>query len=143
MTTTTARSALPYLYYEDVAGAIDWLGTSFGLRERFRIAAPNGYVFHAEVELDGAVVMLGALGPANAGPPPERVRSGVYMFVADVDEHHATAREAGVDIVSAPEDQPFGDRIYLARDSEGHEWYFAQHVRDIDVDELKRMFGEA
>ncbi len=140
-TTTTGSGVLPYLYYQDVAQAIDWLQTTFGLHERFRISAPNGYVFHAELALGASVIMLGALGSANAGPPPERVRSGVYAFVPDVDAHHAHARAAGAEIVSEPEDQPFGDRIYLARDLEGHEWYFAQHLFDRSIAQLQQMFG--
>jgi uncharacterized glyoxalase superfamily protein PhnB len=141
--TTTSSGILAYLYYEDVAAAIEWLTKVFGLRERFRINAPNGYTFHAELELGGSVVMLGALGPVNAGPPPERVRSGVYAFVQDVDRHHETARDAGAQIVSEPEDQPFGDRIYLTRDLEGHEWYFAQHVRDVSIVDIQRLLGGA
>ena len=27
----------PYLYYKDVAGALDWLARAFGLRERMRM----------------------------------------------------------------------------------------------------------
>lgn len=52
--TTTTRGALPYLYFENVAGAIDWLTKVFGASERFRIAGPNGVVFHAELELEGS-----------------------------------------------------------------------------------------
>lgn len=135
-TTSRHASAVPYLYFEDVGGAIEWITRAFGFAERLRLQLPNGFVAHAELELGGAVVMLGGLGPKNAGPPPERVRSGVYIFVDDVDAHHDTARAAGAEILEEPEDQPFGDRIYLARDPEGHEWYFAQHLRDVNVDEL-------
>lgn len=85
--------------------------------------------------------MLGALGPANSDAPTDKVRSGVYAFVSDVDRHHLVAKEAGAQILSEPATQPFGDRIYLTRDLEGHEWYFAQHVRDVSVDEMRRMFA--
>ena len=135
-TTSRHESAVPYLYFADVGGAVDWLAISFGFTERVKLQLPNGYVAHAEMDLGGAVVMLGGLGPKNAGPPPDRVRSGVYVFVDDVDAHCEVARAAGAEILQEPEDQPFGDRIYLARDPEGHEWYFAQHLRDVNVDDL-------
>ncbi len=140
-TTSRHRAAVPFLYYGDVAAAIDWLVRAFGFRERFRLAAPGGFVVHAELEREGALVMLGNVGPRNAGPPPDRVRSGVYVFVDEVDEHWRAARAAGAEIVDEPSDQPYGDRIYLARDPEGHEWYFAQHLRDVAVDELARRLA--
>ena len=140
-TTSRHRSAVPYLYFEDVAGGIDWLSAAFGFSVLSRLNLPNGLVAHAELDLNGAVVMLGGVGRKNAGPRPDHVRSGVYIFVDDVDSHFAAARAAGAEIVDQPEDQPFGDRIYLARDPEGHEWYFAQHLRDVNVDELAAIMA--
>ena len=137
-TTTRHDSAVPYLYYDDVSAAIAWLNKAFGFSERLRLELPNGFVAQAELALGHAVVMLGGIGPKNAGPPPDRVRSGVYLFVDDVDAHFERARAAGVEILEEPESQAFGDRTYLARDPEGHEWYFAQHLRDVDVDDLVR-----
>ena len=52
--------------------------------------------------------------------------------------HCASVRSAGVQIVSEPVELPFGDRMYLAVDHEGHEWYFAQHVRDVSLAEQGR-----
>ena len=135
-TTSRHDAAVPFVYFDDVGVAIDWLSKAFGFTERLRLQLPNGFVAHAELALNDAVVMLGGIGAKNAGPPPDRVRSGVYIFVDDVDQHCETARSAGAEILEEPEDQPFGDRIYLARDPEGHEWYFAQHLSDVDVDEL-------
>lgn len=139
--TTRHDAAIPFLYYVDVAKALEWLGRAFGFRERFRLAAPSGFVLHAELELGRAVIAVGNVGPRNAGPPPDRVRSGVYVFVDDVDRHFEDSRRAGVEILEPPEEQPFGDRVYLARDLEGHEWYFAQHLRDVAVDQLTQMLG--
>ena len=31
----------PYLYYKDVAGALDWLARAFGLKERMRMPGPG------------------------------------------------------------------------------------------------------
>ena len=138
VSTSRHHAAVPFVFYSDVAAAIDWLDRVFGFAERFRLQAPGGFVVHAELALGDAIVMLGGLGPRNAGPPPDRVRSGVYVFVDDVDGHCARARAAGAIIVSEPADQPYGDRFYLAADYEGHEWYFAQHLRDVAIEELTR-----
>jgi PhnB protein len=96
-------------------------------------------VLHAELALGRAVVMVGGLGPRNAGPPPDRVRSGVYVFVDDVEAHYSAARAAGATILLEPADQPYGDRYYLATDHEGHEWYVAQHLRDVVIEDLQRQ----
>lgn len=130
----------PYLFYENVAGAIEWLTTAFGLRERYRLTAPNGAIAHAELELGGGVVMLGNVGARNSARP-STVRSSVYVYVADVEAHCQRARSAGAAIVEPPADRPFGDRLYLAQDPEGHEWYFAQRVREVSVEEIARALG--
>jgi uncharacterized glyoxalase superfamily protein PhnB len=127
----------PYLFYENVAAALDWLRSAFGFSERFRLTAPSGAVAHAELELGGGVVMIGNVGVRNAARP-STVRSSVYVFVPDVDAHCQRARAAGATIVEGPADQPFGDRLYLAKDPEGHEWYFAQRLRELSVDEIAR-----
>ncbi len=31
----------------------------------------------------------------------------------------------------------WGDRIYSALDPEGHQWMFAQHIKDIEPDNMK------
>ena len=128
---------LSYLYYEDPGNAISWLTKSFGASERFRLLMPNGDVAHAEVTVEGGVVMIGNVGNRNR-ERPSSVRSSIYAFVQDVDEHHKRAIAAGVEILEPPKDQPYGDRIYLARDCEGHEWYFAQHVRDVSIEDLAK-----
>ncbi len=138
MKMTTHLKLLPFLFYEDPAGAIAWLSNAFGFTERFRLSMPNGLVAHAELELGDGVVMIANVGRRNLDRP-KTVRSSVYVFVDDVDAHHQRARAAGAEIVEEPADQPFGDRIYLAKDLEGHEWYFAQHVRDVSVEELTRL----
>ncbi len=109
---------------------------AFGFEEPFRLDAPNGLIAHAEIKLDEAVVMLGNVGRRNAARP-ETVRSSVYAFVDDVAVHHAHALSRGVEVVQPPTDQPFGDRMYLALDLEGHEWYFAQHMYDISIDDIR------
>jgi PhnB protein len=140
MAEPTRTGVAPFLYFADVAAALGWLKDAFGCTERFRLATPTGIVLHAEIEIGGAPMMVGNFGPRNAAPPGS-VRSGVYVYVDDVEAHCARARSAGAEILEPPADQPYGDRIYLARDLEGHEWYFAQHMRDVSIEDLKRRMG--
>jgi uncharacterized glyoxalase superfamily protein PhnB len=128
------------LSYEDVGAAADWLCRAFGFRQRGeRVSMPNGTVTHVELELDGAMVMLGWPGPAYRGPARHAERceveramhdnpfvvDGVLVHVDDVDAHHAAARDGGATILREPTDESPG-RLYVAGDLEGHRWMFLQ-----------------
>jgi uncharacterized glyoxalase superfamily protein PhnB len=52
------QRVFPMLAYEDAAAAIDWLVQAFGVRELGRMAAEDGRIGHAELELNGGVVYL-------------------------------------------------------------------------------------
>ncbi len=121
----------PYLLYEDVGAAIDWLSTAFGFRERTRIPGPGGKVAHAEMEWADGLIMMGC--PSADCRNPNRLgqlTQHLYVYVDGVDDHFERAKKAGAKIVEAPADQFYGDRRYAAEDPEGHSWYFAEHVRD-------------
>jgi PhnB protein len=128
----------PYLYYEDVAGALAWLSRAFGFRERMRLPGPDEKVAHAEMQLADGVIMMGHPGPDYRNPKRlGAVTQNIYVYVEDVDAHFRRAKEAGATIREEPKDQFYGDRRYGAEDPEGHYWYFAQHVRDVTPEELK------
>jgi uncharacterized glyoxalase superfamily protein PhnB len=136
---------VPMLSYEDAGAAIDWLSRAFGFSEQHRYEEPDGTVSHAELELEGGLIMLATPTPEYQSPKRHRetcesakrwsenpyVIDGVLVSVRDVDRHFEQARGAGATILREPEDQPFGDRLYTAEDLEGHRWMFSQHVRDV------------
>ena len=130
---------VPMIAYEDAAAAIDWLSDAFGFSERReqRYVDENGTVTHAELERDGAVVMLATPNAEYRGPKRHReeceqarrwqdnpwVVDGLFVFEA----HHARAVAAGATVI-----RPVGDsaeeglRVYTAEDPEGHRWMFGQ-----------------
>jgi PhnB protein len=127
----------PYILYEDVASALEWLAKAFGFRERMRIPGPDGKVNHAEMELADGVFMMGCPGPEYQNPKRiGHVTQEMYVYVDDVDEHFDRAKGAGATILEEPEDQFYGDRRYRAVDPEGHQWCFAQHVRDVAPEDM-------
>ena len=128
----------PYVYYEDVAAALDWLAKAFGFQERMRLPGPEGTVTHAEMGLADGVIMLGHPGPDYQSPKRSgHMSQNVYVYVDDVDKHFEQAKGAGATILAEPEDQFYGDRRYSVEDPEGHHWYFATHVRDVPPEEMK------
>ena len=122
----------PYLLYEDVDGAVDWLTRVFGFSERMRLKGPDGRANHAEIQMGDGVVMMGNPGADYQNP---KRRGGatqlLYVYVEDVDRHFEAAKAAGATILREPADQFYGDRTYGAEDPEGHHWSFAQRVREV------------
>jgi uncharacterized glyoxalase superfamily protein PhnB len=130
------------LAYADAAAAIDWLAAAFGFREREgeRYTDESGVVGHAELELDGASIMLATpnadyQGPKRHAETCEAARrwldnpwviDGVFVEVDDLASHHAQAVAAGARILREPEEPGIGFRIYTAEDPEGHRWMFGQ-----------------
>ena len=128
----------PYLLYEDVDGALDWLTRAFGFRERMRIPGADGKSSHAEMEYEDGIVMMGCPGPQYQNPKRVgQVTQNLYVYVDDVDKHFEKAKKEGATILEEPKDQFYGDRRYGAVDPEGHHWYFAQHVRDVALEDMK------
>jgi uncharacterized glyoxalase superfamily protein PhnB len=119
------QTVTPYLLYEDAGAAVEWLAKAFGFREAERIEH-EGVVAHAELDVgDGSRIFLGGPGGDYRNPKAVGRTSLVYVYVEDVDAHHARAKDAGAEIVEEPHDEPYGDRRYAAEDPEGHVWYFA------------------
>jgi len=58
----------PYLYFEDVVSALDWLARTFGFRERLRMPGADGRITHAEMELADGVIMMGHPGRTTGTP---------------------------------------------------------------------------
>ena len=128
----------PYLLYENVSGAIDWLTSAFGFVERTRVPGPDGKTVHAEMRVTDSVIMIGCPGPEYQNPKRlGHVTQNLYVYVDDVDAHFERARKAGAQILEEPKDQSYGDRRYGVVDPEGHCWYFAQHVREVTPQDMR------
>jgi uncharacterized glyoxalase superfamily protein PhnB len=58
-----AGRILPYLYYQNVVTALDWLTAAFGFTEHYRYGDP---VSGAQLHLGGAWIMLSVVRPGRA-----------------------------------------------------------------------------
>jgi uncharacterized glyoxalase superfamily protein PhnB len=114
----------PFLSYLDVSAAIECLTRAFGFRVEHAASGSGGTLEHGVLDLyDGRVMVRLTTDPQ----PPSG--SLTYVYVDDVDAHFGIARSAGMaEILSEPTDQPWGDRVYDARDVGGHQWAFAQRL---------------
>ena len=133
---------VPFIGYENAAGAIEWLARAFGFEEQGdQRHEEAGRITHAELRLDGATIYLstpaGYASPRTVRGESEAARraydnpwviDGHFVEVGDVDTHYERARAAGATILREPEDPGIGFRIYTAEDPEGHRWMFGQRI---------------
>jgi uncharacterized glyoxalase superfamily protein PhnB len=124
-------SITPYLLYEDVAGALQWLAKAFGFRKYgAQVSQPDGKINHAAMKLGDDLIMMGYPGPQYKNPKRlGQVTQNLYVNVDDVDKHFERAKNAGATILEEPENTFYGHRRCGVADPEGHHWYFAQEIR--------------
>jgi len=115
---------IPELAYPNVSEAAKWLCRAFGFRERLLIANHRAQLSVGE---SGAIVVMEA-------PPDTAVDSlhKVMVRIDNVRKHHANAQAHGAIILRPPEDYPFGERQYTAKDFAGHVWTFTETIADVD-----------
>jgi uncharacterized glyoxalase superfamily protein PhnB len=113
----------PLLRYRDPEAAMDWLERALGFTRHAVHRGEDGGVAHAELALDGAVVMLG-----GEGPMAKPAGSGsLYAVVDDPDALFARATGAGADIAMGLTDQDYGSREFAVSDPEGNLWSFGTY----------------
>jgi PhnB protein len=96
-TTPKPPRIIPYLFYRDVAAALEFLTRAFGFKEEMRHETPSGGV-HTEASFQGQPVMMGQSGhsqglstPAEAGA----ATMGVFIYLDDVDGHYRRPERPG------------------------------------------------
>ena len=122
-------TVIPAYRYRDAKAAIDWLCTVLGFERKAVYDGPDGTVGHAELTLNGGMIMLGSVKddehakrfktPAELGGM-ETCSS--YIVVPDADAVHARAVAAGAEIIRPLQDTPYGSREFAVHDPERHSW---------------------
>ncbi len=135
------HSITPYLIVRGGAEAIDFYKKAFGATELFRMAAPDGKVGHAEMQIGNSRIMLadeypdmGYNGPQTIGGSPV----ALMIYLEDVDAVFNRAVEAGAIVKEALQDKFYGDRIGTVIDPFGHRWHLATHKEDVSMEEMER-----
>ena len=106
------------LRVSDVPAAVDFYTNKLGFRLGFRWGDPPSM---AGVNLGNVQMFLQQGAPNPNG-------CSVYFVVGNADELYNFQRANGVDIVSTPEDRPYGLRDYRIRDLHGYELGFGHHL---------------
>ena len=137
--------AMPYLYIDGAAAAIDFYKDILGATERMRMGGPDGRVGHAELQIGDSVIMLAdewedgnARSPKAYGGSPV----SIMVYVEDVDTLFKRALDAGAKEHQALEDKFYGDRSGGFEDPWGHVWHVATHVEDVSPEEMGRRAAQ-
>jgi len=138
------HSITPYLIIDGAAAAIDWYAKVFEAREHMRLAAPEGKIGHAEIDIGTSRIMLAdeaaehmARAPASFGGSP----IGLHLYIADVDAVLARAVAGGGTVRTPVEDKFYGDRMGVLVDPFGHVWFVSTHIEDVSEAEIARRLA--
>jgi PhnB protein len=137
---------VPYLCVDAAAAAIEYYSTVFGATERLRMAAPEGKIGHAELQIGDSMIMLsdefpemGARSAKSVGGTPVTIS----VYVENVDEVFRRALDGGATALRAVENQFYGDRSGQFEDPFGHRWSVATHVEDVSPEEMAQRAAAA
>lgn len=130
----TSSTLIPCLRYRDAHAMIDWLCDSFGFVRHAVHDDEHGGVAHAQLTLEGGMIMLGSVRddaygqrivqPTDIG---NRQTQSIYVVVADCKTHYEQARAAGAHILDPYEEKDYGGAGYSCSDPEGHLWDFGSY----------------
>jgi len=122
-------TVIPALRYRNAPAAIDWLCHVFGFERHAVYEGETGTIGHAELTLNGGMIMLGSAKDDEYGrnfKSPDHLDGietrSAYIVVADADATHARAVAAGGTIIRPLQDTPYGSREFVVKDPEGHSW---------------------
>jgi uncharacterized glyoxalase superfamily protein PhnB len=110
-----------------------------GFTTEYLMTMPDGSVAHAEVARGAGVRIM--FGPARDMPVGSAGMSLYIYLDGSVDAYHAHVTAAGITAEGAPEDQPWGDRLFHLQHPDGYHFTFAQHVKDVSPEELSQAMA--
>lgn len=125
------QTIFPCFRYQDAPVAIDWLKNTFGFEEQLVIPGEGGLIDHAQLILDGHIIMLGSERDDSVDMRSAKSLGGCssssYIVVEEIDAHYARTQAAGAKIIRELTDTEYGSREYGVEDPEGHLWFFGTY----------------
>jgi len=127
--THTRSTVMPTLRYRDAHAAIEWLCNVIGFAKHAVYPGPDNSVGHAELTLNGGMIMLGSFkqdeygkgfkSPGDLGGVETR---SAYVVVKDAVEVWHRAQAAGAQVVRPLQATDYGSHEFTIKDPEGHSW---------------------
>jgi PhnB protein len=130
-----------YITIKGCSEAIEFYKKAFGATERGRLLMPNGLIGHAEIVIEGSLLMMadenlewGNKGPQTIGGNP----MSFGLYVKDADKAFQKAIDAGATMVMPIEDMFYGDRVGHVMDPFGYKWMITTHKEDMSFEEMQK-----
>jgi uncharacterized glyoxalase superfamily protein PhnB len=129
----TRQSIYPAFRYNDAVAAIAWLKSALGFEENVVYPDDAGGIAHAQLSLNGNLIMLGSVKDDGFSQSPQTLggtTGGIYVAFdtpAEVDALHARAKAAGAQIIREVNDTDYGSHEFGVRDPEGYLWGFGTY----------------
>lgn len=127
----TRSTIVPVLMYRNAPQAIDWLCDVFGFSRHAVYPAADGSIMHAELTLDGGMIMLSSIKDQASEfgklvTHPDSIggleTQSSYLIVPDADVVYRRALAAGATMVIEIRDEDYGGRGFNCKDLEGRLW---------------------
>ena len=120
-----------YIMVSDIQKQMDFMESIFGAEVKEAMCGEDGIIHHGEVRIHDCVIMLGRSqsGFSNVGMN--------YIFVFDCDAVYEKALKLGATSLMEPGDRFYGFREGGFRDPEGHQWWIAQVVKEMSIEEME------
>ncbi len=138
-----SHSVNAYISVADADSAINWYQENLGAELRSRLAMPDGGVMHAEIDVEGSLIMLSdASEEWGTTVPGELSDYTLCVYVDNVDAVFQKCIASGAQEEQAVEDQFWGDRSGKFRDPFGVRWMIMTHLEDVSAEEMERRFAQ-
>jgi PhnB protein len=141
-----APSIQPTLSVADVATAVRFY-RALGFDTLFEVPGGDDGLAYAILRHGATYLHVAPLEVPDASDPewveatkrgPRGLGVQLYAMVDDVEGHFVRAQQAGLEVLSGPKDEFWGDRVFTGRDPFGYVWSFAEHVRDVSPEEMQQ-----
>ena len=135
------HTVTPSLFVVGAAKAIEFYKKALGAEELMRFPGPDGAIMHAEIKIGDSIVMLADEMPEQGGRGPKSIGGtpvSFFVYRENVDAEWKRAVDAGAKVLVPLADQFWGDRTGCLEDPFGHQWWLAQHLRDLTPDEIRK-----
>lgn len=137
-----AASLSTYITLTNAAAAIDFYKKAFGAKEKLKLLMPDGKIGHAELEIEGSLLMLAEENLEWGNKSPQTI-GGTHvtmgLYVKDVDAAFKKALDAGATEVMKVDRMFYGDRVGTVMDPFGYKWSIATHIEDVDPATMQNL----
>ena len=134
-----------YLTIKNCNEAIEFYKKAFGAIEKLQLLMPDGRIAHAEIEIEGSLLMMSEENPDWGTHSPESLGGSpitLSLYVKDVDKSYKRALEAGAKEVMPVKNEFYGDRTGQLLDPFGYKWHMATHIEDVPKEEMQRRMDK-